>query len=619
MAYRFNPFTSQLDFYQEDTQFVSSGGIANLTSGQQDLIREGSIVTTTDGRRWVYSGTGSKNLEASYVELADITPEWSVIAGKPSIPTAAPAAGQIMAGNAVGTAFATVSVSGDATLAATGALTIANNAVTTAKLADNSVTSAKIANGTITNDDMFANAAIGLAKLANLPSGQVVVGNATNVPTATAISGDATLSNTGALTISAGAIGTSKLGGDITTAGKALLDDVDAAAQRSTLGLGNSSTLNVGTTTGTVAAGDDSRLSDARTPTAHTHGNITNDGKIGITSGLPVVTTTSGALTTLPLGTAGQALVVNSGATALEFATPAGGVTSVTGTSPIASSGGTTPAISIADAAADGTTKGAAAFNASDFNSASGVISIDYTNGQSASASNKGFLASTDWTTFNNKIGTGAYTTQTGLTMNTSRLLGRTTASSGAAEEISIGTGLSLTSGTLSVTGGGSTNIWIPASAWIPRTTNGCGVDSRELATNRTNWDELLFDAGTDEFAQALTILPNNYNLGTITARFYWTGSGATDATDDVIWGIQARAFADADDLDIAFGTAQTVTDTLAVINDMQISAATSAVTIGGTPAANRPILFQIYRDADAGGDNYGHDARLLGVEILFN
>lgn len=255
MAYRFNPFTSQLDFYQEDTQFVSSGGIANLTSGQQDQIREGSIVTTTDGRRWAYSGTGSKTLEASYVELADITPEWSVIAGKPAIPTAAPAAGQIMAGNAGGTAFATVSVSGDATLAATGALTI-----------------------------------------------------------------------------SAGAIGTSKLGGDITTAGKDLLDDANAAAQRSTLGLGNSSTLNVGSTTGTVAAGDDSRLSDARTPTSHTHGNITNDGKIGTTSGLPVVTTTSGTLTTLPLGTAGQALVVNSGATALEFAAPAAGIGGTVGT-----------------------------------------------------------------------------------------------------------------------------------------------------------------------------------------------------------------------------------------------------------------------------------------------
>jgi hypothetical protein len=51
----------------------------------------------------------------------------------------------------------------------------------------------------------------------------------------------------------------------------------------------------------------------------------------------------------------------------------------------------------------------------------------------------------------------------------------------------------------------------------------------------------------------------------------------------------------------------------------MHISAATSAVTIGGTPAANRPIQFQVYRDADAGGDTLATDARLLGVEITFN
>jgi hypothetical protein len=164
--------------------------------------------------------------------------------------------------------------------------------------------------------------------------------------------------------------------------------------------------------------------------------------------------------------------------------------------------------------------------------------------------------------------------------------------------------------------GGGSTNIWIPASAWIPRTTTGAGVDSRETTTNDQNFDELLFDAGTDEFAQALTILPNNYNNSTITARFYWTAASGSGA---VVWAIQGRAFADDDALDTAFGTAQTVTDTLLAADDMHISAATSAVTLGGTPAANRPIQFQIYRDADAGGDTLATDARLLGVEITFN
>ncbi len=49
--------------------------------------------------------------------------------------------------------------------------------------------------------------------------------------------------------------------------------------------------------------------------------------------------------------------------------------------------------ITIADAAADGATKGAASFTAADFNATSGNISIDYTNGQKASASVSGFVS----------------------------------------------------------------------------------------------------------------------------------------------------------------------------------------------------------------------------------
>lgn len=88
--------------------------------------------------------------------------------------------------------------------------------------------------------------------------------------------------------------------------------------------------------------------------------------------------------------------------------TPVATTRTISTTSPL-SGGGDLSAdrtLSIADAVADGATKGAAAFTAADFNSASGVISIDYTNGQKATASQPGFLTAADWTTFNSKPST---------------------------------------------------------------------------------------------------------------------------------------------------------------------------------------------------------------------
>lgn len=58
-----------------------------------------------------------------------------------------------------------------------------------------------------------------------------------------------------------------------------------------------------GTTSSTVCLGNDSRLSDSRTPTAHTHGNLTNAGAIGTTSGVPIITGTSGVLQAGSFGT----------------------------------------------------------------------------------------------------------------------------------------------------------------------------------------------------------------------------------------------------------------------------------------------------------------------------
>ena len=110
-----------------------------------------------------------------------------------------------------------VAVSGDATLANTGALTIANDAVEQAMIADDAVGADQLASSAVVNDSVSASAAIAHSKLAAVPDGQVIVGNGSTVPTAVAISGDVTLANTGAVTIAADAVEIGMIGCEQTT------------------------------------------------------------------------------------------------------------------------------------------------------------------------------------------------------------------------------------------------------------------------------------------------------------------------------------------------------------------------------------------------------------------
>ena len=60
-----------------------------------------------------------------------------------------------------------------------------------------------ISYGAVVNADVGASAAIAFSKMEDLPAAQIVVGSALNVATKVALSGDATISNAGALTLAA--------------------------------------------------------------------------------------------------------------------------------------------------------------------------------------------------------------------------------------------------------------------------------------------------------------------------------------------------------------------------------------------------------------------------------
>lgn len=120
------------------------------------------------------------------------------------------------------------------------------------------------------------------------------------------------------------------------------------------------------------------------------------------------------------------------------------------------------------------------------------------------------------------------------------------------------------------------------------------------------------FDATTSEIVQFEIAFPKSWNLGTVTFIPYWT---AASGSGTAIWALSAVARSDDDPLDVAFGTAQSSTDTLITAYDMHVGPESSAITIAGTPAAGDGVNFKLIRDV---ADTLTVDAKLIGAKLIY-
>ena len=163
----------------------------------------------------------------------------------------------------------------------------------------------------------------------------------------------------------------------------------------------------------------------------------------------------------------------------------------------------------------------------------------------------------------------------------------------------------------------GLETIWVPATAMYPATTNGSSALTQvETTALRPDLMVLDFAAAADDFAQFSIAFPKSWNEGTITFQVFWTPS--TTNTGDCIWSLQGVSVADGATIDVAYGTAVSVTDAgIGTVEDQQVSPVSGNVTITNA-AVDTQTYFQIFRDANAGGDTFTGVARLLGVKIFF-
>ena len=197
-----------------------------------------------------------------------------------------------------------------------------------------------------------------------------------------------------------------------------------------------------------------------------------------------------------------------------------------------------------------------------------------------------------------------------GLTMSTARLLGRTTASTGAVEEISIGANLTLSAGVLSASGGGggtATNLAGGAAGSVPyqsavdtTTFLAIGAANRVMTSSGTapQWSTSLALAADSTFndvtiGRGAASLSNNTAVGASTLTAITTGNSNTGIGFNALRLLEAGSgnTAVGNSAMSAFGGTAIATDCVAVgsgaLPGSNLASITSCVAIGARALGN--------------------------------
>ena len=161
------------------------------------------------------------------------------------------------------------------------------------------------------------------------------------------------------------------------------------------------------------------------------------------------------------------------------------------------------------------------------------------------------------------------------------------------------------------VTGLNYRTIYVDAGSMVPTVTNGAQAGTEEVTNT---FDFYAFDTSTSEKVQFKMVMPEQWDAGTIKAKFYFLPTSTNTGT--VQFSIAGVGLDTGDIISTSMGSAAVHTALAGngTDNDVHITAATASCTIAGVPAAGELVLFEIARVVAT--DTYNADIHLLGVNI---
>lgn len=161
--------------------------------------------------------------------------------------------------------------------------------------------------------------------------------------------------------------------------------------------------------------------------------------------------------------------------------------------------------------------------------------------------------------------------------------------------------------------------IWVPAGAMNPSDSSpaAAGTNLWLTSTDGQTVEVYDFDPDTAESVQFTLTLPVAWDASTVKAKLFWKPVNAT--TGDCVWTVAGGSLTDGETGGNSLGTGISVTDTVQTgTNTVHVTAATSAITVGGTPSAGHMVWFKVSRTANSGSDTMANDARLFGVQLQY-